>query len=724
MTDTRRLTDRATAGRSAHPTRHLGRHRGVQDARTCAPFARHRRRSPGRHDGECPSVRRRRRRSRPFPAVRCATIYGTSRPKPRWDISSSRAGPTCCWSPRLPPTRLSRLAAGRADDLLTTLRLATRAPLVVAPAMNHVDVGASGDPAQSRDTRRRRLPRCSGPISGAQACGEFGPGRMVEPGAICAAVIARLGTSASTGGARGSPARDRSTGRHVIVTAGPTREAIDPVRYISNHSSGKQGYAMAAARWQPAARGSLSSADRSTSRSARERGAGSRHERHRDARGRSGTVSSDCDIFIGVAAVADYRPGTQAQERSRRPRRTAVRMTLELVENPDIIAQRRPPSPQPFVVGFRCRNPRSAQSRPRQKNPQADMDMIVVNDVSRTDIGFNTDVNDVTVIWAAGEERCRKAARPIAMAHSRACDSPICRPVSVGQPRIPWQNKPSFDQAPAKRRSHRYRAPPGRVPACRAIRTSQHGNSRLEDTQLKGSGCRSGFEARRGPLDLLHTGRPGGHRSHCTADWPDALEAAAGRRRRARGTVTRNPRPAPTRPSSTGASWNCGAGSAPPRQRRRSAPHCSSGDADGVARSGGAARVGARIRAAGGGLPARRHATRRGPDGAPVPCRARRGPARRSRRLRRPRGRARRRSQGDLRSAAGRGGRPRDRGGVRDHRRGLLPRSARELRHRQRRAQSGAGLRPDPRPARARLGQKATRRPRHSASRSRHRTGH
>jgi len=119
---------------------------------------------------------------------------------------------------------------------------------------------------------------------------------------------------------------------------------------------------------------------------------------------------SDCDIFIGVAAVADYRPGTKAQEKIKKTPSNRGGMTLALVENPDIIAGVASHAPRPFVVGFAAET-HEALRHAREKRIRKGMDMIVVNDVSRTDIGFNTDDNDVTVIWAAGEERLPKGSK-------------------------------------------------------------------------------------------------------------------------------------------------------------------------------------------------------------------------------------------------------------------------------------------------------------------------
>jgi len=294
---------------------------------------------------------------------------------------------------------LSRLAAGRADDLLTTVRLATHAPVLLAPAMNQA---MWLHPATQRNLQLLRQDGCAvvGPASGAQACGEFGPGRMVEPEALCAAAIDCLAPVT-----RAAPAL---AGVRILITAGPTREAIDPVRYISNHSSGKQGYAIAAAAAAGGAGVTLISGpvtlppppgvDVVHVSSAR--------DMHEAVQARLGA----CDIFIGVAAVADYRPDVEALEKIKKTATNRGGMTLQLVENPDIIASVAKSPDRPFVVGFAAETHRALEHA-REKRVRKGLDMIVVNDVSRSDIGFNADENDVTAIWEGGEERIPKGSK-------------------------------------------------------------------------------------------------------------------------------------------------------------------------------------------------------------------------------------------------------------------------------------------------------------------------
>jgi phosphopantothenoylcysteine decarboxylase/phosphopantothenate--cysteine ligase len=301
---------------------------------------------------------------------------------------------------------LSRLATGRADDLLATLRLACRAPVLLAPAMNQ----AMWDhPATRRNLQTLQLDGCEvlGPDSGPQACGEFGPGRMVEPDALCAAVIARLGRGLDAERPR-APASGPLAGRHVVVTAGPTREAIDPVRYISNHSSGKQGYAVAAAAVEAGARVTLISGPVNLAPPAGVEvvAVTSAMEMHEATQAQL----ADCDIFIGVAAVADYRPGVAAAQKIKKTPATGGAMTLSLVENPDIIAAVAQHPRRPFVVGFAAET-HEALAHAREKRLRKGMDMIVVNDVSQPGIGFNTDENAVTLIWAEGEQRLSQGSK-------------------------------------------------------------------------------------------------------------------------------------------------------------------------------------------------------------------------------------------------------------------------------------------------------------------------
>ncbi|HEY5679422.1 MAG TPA: bifunctional phosphopantothenoylcysteine decarboxylase/phosphopantothenate--cysteine ligase CoaBC [Pseudomonadales bacterium] len=285
---------------------------------------------------------------------------------------------------------LSRLATGRADDLLTTLVLATRAPIFVAPAMNN----AMWDhPATQRNasTLTDRGVNVLGPDSGEQACGEFGPGRMREPADLVADLCASF-----------EPKDHLLAGKNVLVTAGPTREAIDPVRYVTNHSSGKQGYAMAAAARAAGAQVTLISGPvhLPTPIGVRRIDVTSAAEMHQAVLAHAST----CDVFIGVAAVADYRPDRAHDQKIKKTDTGSGEsgLSLRLVENPDIIAGVSSLERRPFVVGFAAET-HDALSHARDKRKRKGMDLIVVNDVSDSSIGFNSDQNAATVIWEDGE---------------------------------------------------------------------------------------------------------------------------------------------------------------------------------------------------------------------------------------------------------------------------------------------------------------------------------
>ena len=306
---------------------------------------------------------------------------------------------------------MARLAHGHADDLLTTLCLATHAECVMAPAMNQA---MWGHPA-TRDNARRLEGygwRLLGPDSGDQACGDVGAGRMLEPEAIVAGLSVTPG-AASAMAPETAPSVSEALGPGdargltVTVTAGPTREALDPVRYLSNHSSGKMGYALAAAAANRGARVRLISGpvalatpagvERIDVTSADEMLAAARQ------------AAGDSAIFIGCAAVADYRAEQIAAHKLKKSANDDG-MTLKLVRNPDIIAliaearinasvsESAAASPRPFMVGFAAET-RDLESYARDKLERKNLDMIVANDVSQAGLGFGADDNAALVLW-------------------------------------------------------------------------------------------------------------------------------------------------------------------------------------------------------------------------------------------------------------------------------------------------------------------------------------
>ncbi len=287
---------------------------------------------------------------------------------------------------------MARLAHGMADDLLTTICLATTAPVALAPAMNQQ--------MWQHTTTRRNVAQLSadgiavwGPGDGAQACGEFGPGRMLEPDALRDRVVGLFGTGVLTG-------------RRVVLTAGPTREAIDPVRYISNHSSGKQGFAMAAAARDAGASVTLITGpvNLPTPAGVQRVDVSSAQQMHAAVQAHV----AGCDIFIGVAAVADYRP--VHAEVNKIKKEGDAGLSLQLEQNPDIIAAVARLAVAPFVVGFAAETLANV-ARARGKLIRKGLDMIVLNDVSDSRIGFNSDDNAVTVVTRNGEEHLGVAAK-------------------------------------------------------------------------------------------------------------------------------------------------------------------------------------------------------------------------------------------------------------------------------------------------------------------------
>ena len=281
---------------------------------------------------------------------------------------------------------IARLAAGLADDLLTTLCLATEAPLFLAPAMN---TKMWEHPATVRNIARLRADGATvlGPADGEQACGELGLGRMVEPADMAAALLATERTGVLAG-------------LNVLITAGPTREFLDPVRFISNRSSGRQGFALAEAARNAGANVALVAGPvRLPTPVGVERVDVTSALEMRDAvLARAGGA----DIVFAVAAVADYRPCDYHERKLAKAERDGRRMALPLRENPDIVAAVAAATPRPFVVGFAAET-HDALAKASGKRRSKGLDAIVVNDVSATGIGFDSPDNAVTLIHAQGE---------------------------------------------------------------------------------------------------------------------------------------------------------------------------------------------------------------------------------------------------------------------------------------------------------------------------------
>ncbi len=283
---------------------------------------------------------------------------------------------------------MARLAGGGAPDLLATLCLATEAPIAIAPAMNKV-MWANPAVQANRKTLEERGMKILGPDTGSQACGETGAGRMLEPDAIADAVLSPELAGAVVDGVL--------AGRTVLVTAGPTREPIDPVRYITNRSSGKMGYAIAAAAHALGARVILVSGPVSLPEP---RGADVvRVETADEMHAATHERIAEADIFIAAAAVSDYRPAEMSAQKIKKTRDT---MTLELVRSPDILASVAALQDAPFTVGFAAET-ENVRDYALAKLGNKKLDMIVANRVG-ADCGFDYDENAAEILWHDGEK--------------------------------------------------------------------------------------------------------------------------------------------------------------------------------------------------------------------------------------------------------------------------------------------------------------------------------
>ena len=287
---------------------------------------------------------------------------------------------------------MARLAGGGAPDLLTTLCLATEAPIAIAPAMNRV-MWANPAVQANRETLEERGMRILGPDHGSQACGETGAGRMLEPDVIADAVCRPE--------VAGAVADGILAGRTVLVTAGPTREPIDPVRYITNRSSGKMGYAIAAAAHALGARVIMISGPVSLPEP---RGAEVvRVETAAEMHAATHERVAVADIFIAAAAVSDYRP---AEASARKIKKTKDAMTLELVRSPDVLASVAALAEAPFTVGFAAET-ENVREYALGKLTNKKLDMIVANRVG-SDCGFDYDDNAAEILWAGGDTAFEK----------------------------------------------------------------------------------------------------------------------------------------------------------------------------------------------------------------------------------------------------------------------------------------------------------------------------
>ena len=285
---------------------------------------------------------------------------------------------------------MARLAHGMANDLLSTLCLATSAPIALAPAMNQQMWSNPATQANCRQLQDRGI-LLIGPASGSQACGETGPGRMAEPVDLVGALV-ETGVSALHG-------------KHVVVTAGPTYEDIDPVRFIGNRSSGRMGFALAAAARAAGAQVSLiagpvrletpTGVERRDVRSAQE------------MRDLAVGLAVSADVFISVAAVADYRPAQPEQQKIKKGLPT---QKIELVCNPDIVAEVAALPERPFTVGFAAET-QNLRAHAQEKLSRKRLDMIAANRVGQDGTGFESEENEILLLTSAGEQDLGKGSK-------------------------------------------------------------------------------------------------------------------------------------------------------------------------------------------------------------------------------------------------------------------------------------------------------------------------
>ncbi|WP_045422150.1 bifunctional phosphopantothenoylcysteine decarboxylase/phosphopantothenate--cysteine ligase CoaBC [Vibrio jasicida] len=282
---------------------------------------------------------------------------------------------------------IARMSAGMGNDLLTTLVLATDSPVAVSPAMNQ-QMYRNVATQENIATLARRGMRIWGPAAGEQACGDVGPGRMLEPMQLVHLCEQFFQPKLLAG-------------KSVLITAGPTREAIDPVRYISNHSSGKMGFALANAAAQLGAKVTLVSGPVSlnTPASVERINVASAQEMHDAVMAHAPSH----DAFISCAAVADYRPENVASQKLKKTENND-QMTINMVKNPDIVATVANMTEQrPFTVGFAAET-NDVETYARGKLVKKNLDMICANDVSVEGQGFNSNDNAITLFWPEGEQ--------------------------------------------------------------------------------------------------------------------------------------------------------------------------------------------------------------------------------------------------------------------------------------------------------------------------------
>jgi phosphopantothenoylcysteine decarboxylase/phosphopantothenate--cysteine ligase len=275
---------------------------------------------------------------------------------------------------------IARLAGGRADDLLTSLCLATTAPIALAPAMNQA-MWKNTLTQKNLQVLREHAVQLLGPADGSQACGDVGPGRMLEPVDVVQQIQGLFKNGALAG-------------LRLLITAGPTHEALDPVRFLANASSGKMGYALAQAAIEAGASVTLISGPVSTALLKPEQAELLRVVSAEEMYAAVMQQVGNCDIFLAVAAVADYRCTTIAPQKISKE---AATFTLALERTPDIVAAVAKQNPRPFIVGFAAETEKLVE-RATEKRLRKGMDVIIANRVGEGQ-GFDSEENAVMVLW-------------------------------------------------------------------------------------------------------------------------------------------------------------------------------------------------------------------------------------------------------------------------------------------------------------------------------------
>ncbi len=332
---------------------------------------------------------------------------------------------------------LARLAGGRADDLLATLCLATQAPILIAPAMNRV-MWANPATQANMHTLIERGVRVLGPDAGNQACGEVGPGRMWEPAKLAEAVLAP------------PPNMGLLAGLNVLITAGPTRERLDPVRYLTNRSSGKMGFAVAAAAREAGAHVTLVSGpvNLPTPQGVTRLDVESARDMHSAVH----RHVTEADVFIAAAAVADYQPVTISKHKIKK-QGTAVRLDLEPTR--DIIKSVAELARRPFVVGFAAETS-DVEAHALDKLKRKKLDMIAANKVG-DGLAFDCDDNALTVLWPGGKAEIPRAPKLGVARELIALIAQRLPPPGGGGRRLSRQRRPAAAAPRSRVRTRRVR---------------------------------------------------------------------------------------------------------------------------------------------------------------------------------------------------------------------------------------------------------------------------